>query len=485
MESLTSIVTRSRAKGENSKYIRDNHGDKMNPIMEIKANEGEEPYLCDIVFSFDTTGSMRSVIQSVRANLSETVDRLFKEIPGIRIGIIVHGDYCDFPNMFWKLNLTRDIDVIHDFINGAPDTSGGDYPECYELVLKTAYDMNWKSEVKVLVVIGDALPHEKGYRIPSRESNNMIGISKPLDIDWREETKRLKEKDVVIFSCQALPESNDKAIEFYATISSETNGFYLTLNELQSFKDYMVAICMRVADGAEDLQLIQERQEELKKQVEEIKKKHEERERLEKERRELEEKIRSERDEERRKQFLEQREQISSSIVSGYCDLDSYKEETMLELTRTNDVMTAAKTSKGSAFTSKSFNHVASEIRKNKNMKKRSEQYEEECLKTNKTSMNSLFSKLNDSSLRVPDSESRPDPVFYSNIKRPVSREPKGFGFCDEEPKFHFEETAKYLNSNNGSLEPGREVKSWVKTKKEKIEESSPNPKKEETKGPE
>lgn len=49
----------------------------------------------DVVFSFDTTGSMYPCLSQVRSTISETVERLFKDIPDIRIGIVAR--YCDAP----------------------------------------------------------------------------------------------------------------------------------------------------------------------------------------------------------------------------------------------------------------------------------------------------------------------------------------------------------------------------------------------------
>ena len=46
----------------------------------------------EVVFSFDTTGSMYPCLTQVRRKIKETVTRLLDEIPGIRIGIIAHGD---------------------------------------------------------------------------------------------------------------------------------------------------------------------------------------------------------------------------------------------------------------------------------------------------------------------------------------------------------------------------------------------------------
>ena len=222
-----------------------------------KLNEGKSQV--DIVFSFDTTGSMKSVIDSVRKNLSQTVERLFRDVPDIRIGLITHGDYCDYPETMRIMHPTKDVEALKDFIKVAPNTAGGDYDECYELVLKTALDMKWHADIKVLVVIGDAYPHEKGYTLPPNVSE--FGID--LDIDWKEECNKLKEAKITVFSCHALPESNQEAISFYTHIAEVTDGLYFPLNELQAFKDYMIAICMRAIDGAEDIALLKQRQRDL------------------------------------------------------------------------------------------------------------------------------------------------------------------------------------------------------------------------------
>lgn len=53
------------------------------------------PNPIDVVISFDTTGSMYPVLTQVRRKMKEAVNRLMDELPGIHIGLIAHGDYCD------------------------------------------------------------------------------------------------------------------------------------------------------------------------------------------------------------------------------------------------------------------------------------------------------------------------------------------------------------------------------------------------------
>src|SRR5579885_2809732 len=68
----------------------------------------------EVVFSFDTTGSMYPCLTQVRRKVKSTVTRLAEEIDGIRIGIIAHGDYCDKGSTYVTkhLDLTDNVDKI-------------------------------------------------------------------------------------------------------------------------------------------------------------------------------------------------------------------------------------------------------------------------------------------------------------------------------------------------------------------------------------
>jgi tRNA U34 5-carboxymethylaminomethyl modifying GTPase MnmE/TrmE len=49
----------------------------------------------EICFSFDTTGSMSSCIAQVKGRVQDLIQRLQADIPGIRMAVVAHGDYCD------------------------------------------------------------------------------------------------------------------------------------------------------------------------------------------------------------------------------------------------------------------------------------------------------------------------------------------------------------------------------------------------------
>src|SRR6266852_171880 len=167
----------------------------------------------DVVISFDTTGSMSSVLAQVRRNIKQMVERLMGELPDIHIGIIVHGDYCDEHSTYVTrhLDLTQDTGSITDFVEHTPPTGGGDAPECYELVLHEAQELSWRPDAKrVLVMIGDDVAH-------APEDN-------PQHLNWRTEVA---------------------ALAFYRELAETSGGLHLSLGQFSEITAMLIAICYR------------------------------------------------------------------------------------------------------------------------------------------------------------------------------------------------------------------------------------------------
>jgi hypothetical protein len=186
----------------------------------------------DVVISFDTTGSMSSVLAQVRREIKQTVERLMGELPDIHIGIIVHGDYCDEHSTYVTrhLDLTQDTVSITDFVEHTPPTGGGDAPECYELVLHEAQELSWRPDAKrVLVMIGDDVAHEP-------EDN-------PQHLNWRTEVAALAASSIRIYAVQALNKRSAKA--FYKEMANISGGFHLSLGQFSEITAMLIAICYR------------------------------------------------------------------------------------------------------------------------------------------------------------------------------------------------------------------------------------------------
>lgn len=129
----------------------------------------------DILFSFDTTGSMSYILDEVKGRLSDMIQRLQADIPGIRIGVIAHGDYCDEKVFYLEkhIDFTQNVVDLCNFVGEVEGTGGGDQDECYELILRKANETFTWAPVsnKVLVMIGDANPHEPDYNLNVDEIN--------------------------------------------------------------------------------------------------------------------------------------------------------------------------------------------------------------------------------------------------------------------------------------------------------------------------
>jgi hypothetical protein len=199
----------------------------------------------DVVFSFDTTGSMYPCLTQVRRKIKSTVTRLAEEIPGIRIGVIAHGDYCDAGSTYVteKLDLSADVEAICRFVETVGPTGGGDAPECYELVLREAQSLSWrKDSTRAFVLIGDDVPHPPAYT--------------PKKINWRAEVDRLTEMGVPVYGVQAL--NRPHATAFYKELAEKSGGFHVALDQFAYVTDMVLAVCYKQAS---DTQLQQYEQE--------------------------------------------------------------------------------------------------------------------------------------------------------------------------------------------------------------------------------
>jgi hypothetical protein len=190
----------------------------------------------DLVISFDTTGSMYPCLSEVKRHIATMVPKLFRDMPGLRLGIIAHGDYCDGDKVIQTLDFTNDQNALISFVQNAPSTGGGDYPECYELVLRTVKTFTWRAEAKMksLVMIGDAPPHETNEN--------------PQKINWREEAESLANRNIQVFSVQCLNRGNREAYAFYSQVARMTNGYHMFLDQFSYITDMLQAICFKQHD---------------------------------------------------------------------------------------------------------------------------------------------------------------------------------------------------------------------------------------------
>jgi hypothetical protein len=196
----------------------------------------------DVALSIDTTGSMFQCLAQVRRKAKETVTRILKDTPNARIAVIAHGDYCDKGSTYVvkALDFSSDLKKICDFIGTVGPTDGGDWPECYELVLHDARSLSWRAgAAKALVMIGDDVPHGPDYPANTKR------------IDWKNELHLLLEAGINVYGVHAMPGIRTHSKWFYEAIAKETGGYYLTLDQFAAVNDILLAICYKQSGGTQ------------------------------------------------------------------------------------------------------------------------------------------------------------------------------------------------------------------------------------------
>ena len=196
----------------------------------------------EVVISFDTTGSMYPALTQVRREIESTVKRLYKDIRGIKIGIIAHGDYCDSPALgggsyvIQTLDLTNDLNAVCNFVKKVGQTNGGDLEECYELAFNEARKFSWqKGTKKIVILIGDNVPHAPYYSLNVKR------------LDWRNELGLLIEAGIKVYALQALGGTYPQATPFYQEIAKTTGGFHLNLDQFSHIRDTILSVCYQQA----------------------------------------------------------------------------------------------------------------------------------------------------------------------------------------------------------------------------------------------
>ena len=135
----------------------------------------------DVVFSFDLTGSMSSIIDAAKNKAGDIMTALINDYPGVsfNFGVMSYMDYVGFysscgysatygiPGDYpYSLDqpLTSSIGSVQNAIDGLMIGSGGDYPQDYTRIFYESYadsNVGWRTGAnKLLVNFGDDVPHD-------------------------------------------------------------------------------------------------------------------------------------------------------------------------------------------------------------------------------------------------------------------------------------------------------------------------------------
>eukprot|EP00026_Physarum_polycephalum_P002390 Phypoly_transcript_02396.p1 GENE.Phypoly_transcript_02396~~Phypoly_transcript_02396.p1 ORF type:complete len:850 (+),score=217.57 Phypoly_transcript_02396:49-2598(+) len=195
-----------------------------------KPNTPRKSYTFDVVISIDTSGSLGSVF-TLGFDLKRFFTRLLQDIPDLRIGIILHGDFLDYKACALSfLDLTSDVSKLYKFVEHATSSGGSSLQAgTYALALREARLMSWGEGRRILVVVGAGVPHPPSYTKPH--------------LNWWEELNCLVNLGVKVYG--AWYEQYENSWPFYQEIAEKTGSISVQFENLQIFEDMLLAIVYR------------------------------------------------------------------------------------------------------------------------------------------------------------------------------------------------------------------------------------------------
>ena len=120
----------------------------------------------EIVFVFDSTGSMTRTILDTKSTIVLMLDVLRALVPGARIGLVTYRDHGrNEEYLVRQVPLELDHWRASNFVQFVVAEGGGDTPEAVRAGLKKAFAQKWQRTARrVVVLAGDAPPHGDDYK---------------------------------------------------------------------------------------------------------------------------------------------------------------------------------------------------------------------------------------------------------------------------------------------------------------------------------
>jgi len=148
----------------------------------------------DVVFTIDTTGSMKDDITRLRREWIPRLEEGLKEFGSLRLGLLLYRDYGesgydykDIPVKFY--DFTSDVKVFEKNLNSFTinGNEGGDIPEAvYEGLYGAIAFYTWNpGAVRKVILIGDAGPHPvpRGSKKYTKALVQQLAAAKNITID--------------------------------------------------------------------------------------------------------------------------------------------------------------------------------------------------------------------------------------------------------------------------------------------------------------
>ncbi len=182
-------------------------------VFLIRPPEGRTtaPAATDVLFVFDTTGSMAGALTEAQAQAAQVMSSLSGRLPNLKFGVAQVRDYGSTPVWGVEQAITANQGTVQSAIDALSADEGGDAPEAYGTALfQSANDdaVGWSAGAKHLVVlIADDVPHDDDLNagVPADIVNQPSPWNTGVDpgpggdgIDWQQELASFKAADFTL-----------------------------------------------------------------------------------------------------------------------------------------------------------------------------------------------------------------------------------------------------------------------------------------------
>ena len=140
----------------------------------------------DIVFVFDSTGSMGGIISETKSRIRMLMKVVTYLVPEARVGIVTYRDLKEFDPADYEYTtkakaLTKDVKSLEAWLREIEAIGGGDQPEAIYQGLDTAMNtMAWnQGGKKIIILFGDA---------PPRPENGGLNKVYEMCVQWHKRT---------------------------------------------------------------------------------------------------------------------------------------------------------------------------------------------------------------------------------------------------------------------------------------------------------
>jgi hypothetical protein len=191
----------------------------------------------EIVFMFDTTGSMDVYLTEVQMHVQLILREIRKRVPDARIAVVVYKDHEQGPYVTLTQPFSDKEEELIKFLR-SPDIApgaGGGGAEAVECALFEVNRLDWSpgTKGKAVILIGDKPPHGVMDSFDECTSGR----------DYRIETNRLIEKHVKAYTvlCNNVAETRST----FQWLADKTGGKFVTLEEIHDLVELIVAVSIK------------------------------------------------------------------------------------------------------------------------------------------------------------------------------------------------------------------------------------------------